>query len=97
VLAYAPHPPQPQVEALWRDLREVTGGAMLAYRRLQRALMRRRLEAAAAMISGGGGGVQVVSSAQVCCAGERSCVVLPVACLIALPPLPPPHASPRTG
>lgn len=62
-------PPRLQVQALWRDLREVSGGAMLAYRRLERALMRRRLEAAAAMIAGGGGGAsrgpQAGSGAQV--------------------------------
>ncbi len=54
-----------QVQSLWRDLREVSGGALLMYRRLERAFMRRRLEAAAAMIAGGGargaqaGGAQV--------------------------------------
>ena len=45
-----------QVQSLWRDVREISGGALLMYRRLERTLMRRRLEAAAAMIATGGGG-----------------------------------------
>jgi len=42
-----------QAQALWCDMREISGGAMLMYRRLERSLMRRRLEAAAALIAGG--------------------------------------------
>lgn len=48
------HPGAPQAQALWREVREISGGAMLMYRRLERAMMRRRLEAAAALIAGGG-------------------------------------------
>ena len=49
-------------------MREVTGGAMLAYRKLERAAMQRRLEAAAAAIAGGmagGRGPSISASAQV--------------------------------
>lgn len=59
-----------QVQALWRDLREISGGAMLMHRRVERAMMRRRLENAVAMIAGarrgggGGGGAQIGISAQ---------------------------------
>ena len=47
-------------------MRGISGGAMLAYRRLERSLRRRRLEAAAALIAsgGGGGGGGAASSSQ---------------------------------
>lgn len=67
-----PRCPCLQVQALWRDLREISGGAMLMHRRVERAMMRRRLENAVAMIAGarrggggGGGGAQIGISAQV--------------------------------
>lgn len=53
---FTPRAARLQAQALWRDMREVSGGAMLAYRRMQRALVQRRLETAAALITSGGGG-----------------------------------------
>lgn len=49
-------------------MQEMSGGAMLAYRRFERASMRRRLEAAAAVIATGGAaaGASSSSSMQVC-------------------------------
>ena len=56
-----------QAQELLRQMQEMSGGAMLAYRRFERASMRRRLEAAAAIIasSGGGAGASASGSMQV--------------------------------
>ena len=56
-----------QAGQLLRQMQEMSGGAMLAYRRFERASMRRRLEAAAAVIASGGASAS--SSMQVCVAG----------------------------
>lgn len=58
----------PQAQELLRSMQEMSGGAMLAYRRFERASMRRRLEAAAAVIATGGAaaGAPASGSMQVC-------------------------------